>query len=237
MSSPTPVCLITGGSSGIGLATARRFACGGHHVVICGRDWQRLQTARKSITAQAPAAEVEAVVADLGDPAAPDRVARHCQQTLGRVDVLVNNAAIASVAPVDQISDELIDQMIDVNVRGVYRMTRAVWPTMQQQQHGVIVNISSLAALDPFPGFSLYGATKAWLELLTSALAGEGREHGIRVYGVRPGVVETPLLRGLFPEFPAEQTVSAEHVADMVWLVCQNEMVHSSGQIIQLTRQ
>ena len=73
---------------------------------------------------------------------------------------------------------------------------------MRRQSGGTIVNISSMAAVDPFPGFSVYGATKAWVELFTKAIAEEGRADGILAFSLRLGAVETPMLRGLFPDFP-----------------------------------
>lgn len=236
-SSTSPVCLITGGSSGVGLATAARFARGGWRILICGRDATRLETARQGILRAVELGDVRTAVADLADPQAPLRLAETVIRQLGRVDVLVNNAAMAPLAPIDEIADAQIQQTIDLNVRGVYLMTRAVWPAMKEQGSGVVINISSTAAIDPFPGFSLYGATKAWIELFTLAIAREGRASGIRAYCVRPGAVETPMLRELFSDFPEEQAVAPEDVAEIIWTACQPGMRHSSGQVFGLTRQ
>ena len=87
---------------------------------------------------------------------------------------------------------------------------------MVKQRGGTIINISSMSAVDPFVGFSTYGASKAWLDLLTHSLAQEGKDLNIRVCSIRPGAVDTPLLRGLFPDFPPEQCVTPEAVADIV---------------------
>ncbi len=233
----SPVCLVTGGSSGVGLATAVRFARAGYRIQICGRNAERLESARLTISNAGGPGPVQAVVADLADAGAPHEVVAATRQLFGRIDVLVNNAAMAPLAPLDHMDDAAIQQTIDLNIRGVYLMSRAVWRVMKEQGSGVIVNISSQAALDPFPGFSLYGSCKAWIELLTLALAREGRDAGIRVYGVRPGAVETPMLRSLFAGFPADQAVSPAEVAEVVWLVCQTEMKNSSGQVINVSRQ
>jgi len=123
----------------------------------------------------------------------------------GRIDVLVNNAGVAPLSPFGAITEESFEQLININVRSGFYLTQLAWNTMVKQGGGTIVNISSLSAVDPFVGFSTYGASKAWLDLLTHSLAQEGKDLNIRVCSVRPGAVETPLLRGLFPDFPAEQ--------------------------------
>ncbi len=235
--SESPVCLITGGSSGVGLATAIRFARGGYRILICGRDADRLERARTTILRAVELGDVRTATADLGDAATPRRLVETVLRKPGRVDVLVNNAAAAPLAPLDEITDEAIEQTINLNIRGVYLMTRAVWPTMKGQGSGVVVNVSSMAAVDPFPGFSLYGATKAWIESFTLALAREGRASGIRAYCVRPGAIETPMLRNLFADFPAEQTVAPDDVAEVIWTACQAGLKHSSGQVLGVTRQ
>ena len=100
-----------------------------------------------------------------------------------------------------------------------------------------IVNVSSLSAIDPFPGFSLYGASKAWVDLLTEALATEGKECGIRVCSVRPGAVETPLLRGLFPDFPSDQCVSPDAVAEIILGCVASPEKFPSGGHFEVTTQ
>jgi len=103
------------------------------------------------------------------------------------------------------------------------------WNTMVKQRGGTIVNISSLSAVDPFTGFSTYGASKAWLDLLTHSLAQEGKDLDIRVCSIRPGAVETPLLRGLFPDFPSEQCVSPDRIAEEVWGCVNSPTDYPSG--------
>ncbi len=238
---PAPVCLITGGTSGIGLETARRFFRDGYRVFICGRDQKRLDESLVSIRGQADPLPSESepigLATDLSRPDAAGQLCSRVLATFGRIDVLVNNAAMAPLAAIDAISDDDIDATIGLNISGVYRLTRAVWSPMKEQGRGIVVNVSSLAAIDPFPGFSLYGATKAWIELLTLALAREGREWGIRTYCVRPGAVETPMLRGLFADFPVEQAASPESVADLIAACCRPELAFSSGQVIGISRQ
>ena len=213
-----PVACITGGSSGIGLATAIRLARRGYHLALCGRDPTRLAQALRTI-AQNSGPQEAAIEAMLSDLAAPEEITTWADRVIerfGRVDVLVNNAARATLHEMSDISDPDFEELVDTNIRGPFYLTQRLWAQMRQSGGGAIVNISSLAAIDPFPGFSLYGASKAWVETLSRALAQEGGPLGIRVYCIRPGAVETPMLRGLFPDFPTEQCVSADDVAAVI---------------------
>ncbi len=232
------VIVITGGSSGVGLATACRFASSGYRIVVCGRDQNRLESAREAIAASLDdASDVEVIQADIAQKSGASQLISHAKQQFGRVDILLNNAAVVPLSPLDETSDDSFEGCIDLNIKGVFYATRAAWTIMKEQGSGIIVNISSQAAVDPFPGFSVYGSSKAWIELFTVALAREGKSHGIRAYGLRPGAIETPMLRGLFPDFPVEQTVSPDDVAEVVYTVCQPGFANSSGQIVSVTRQ
>ena len=107
---------------------------------------------------------------------------------------------------------------------------------MRKQHSGVIVNVSSLAAADPFPGFSVYGGCKAWVETFTRAIAAEGREFGLRAFSVRPGAVETPMLRGVFPDFPRDQTLAPEDVAELIFSLTLPGLQYSSGEAIVIKK-
>lgn len=231
--SAAPVCLITGGSSGIGLAAADRFLSAGYRVLICGRSADRLAEAAAQLAASASATGESCLmteVADLADPAEGLRLADRALSEWGQIDVLVNNAALAPLAPFADLSEKQLDETLAVNLRTPFRLTQRVWAAMAQRGTGTVIHVSSMAAVDPFPGFSLYGASKAWAELLTLALAAEGEPLGIRACAVRPGAVETPLLRSLFPDFPAEQCVSPAEVAEVIWGCVSRPDQYPSGQ-------
>jgi 3-oxoacyl-[acyl-carrier protein] reductase len=225
-----PVCVVTGGSAGIGLAVAGHFAARGYRLALCGRDPQALRAAEQQLAQTASACVTLAL--DLGLPGAPARLIDEAVRRFGRVDVLVNNAGHAPRAPLEQITDGDFTQAVAVNVSAVFHATRAVWPVMRRQGSGVIVNLSSMASVDPFPGFSVYGACKAWVNLFTKATADEGRAVGIRVYAVAPGAVETRLLRGLFQDFPAEQALAPAEVAAVVGSLCEESLRYVSGQTV-----
>lgn len=231
----TRVCLVTGGTSGVGLAILRRMAQRGYRVATCGRNPDRLKAAESEIRE----AEPDGLFAQK-DMSHPDQAKSLAEETIykfGRIDVLVNNAAVAPLSALEDISSETFENAINVNVRSIFYLTQKVWCQMKVQGRGVIVNISSLAAVDPFPGFSLYGSTKAWLDLLTVALASEGQDLGIRVYSIRPGAVETPMLRGLFPDFPAEQCVSPDDVARLAQQLVLHPEQFQSGRAYNVTNQ
>ena len=232
-----PVCLITGGSSGIGLATARKFYDSGYRVAICGRSQQRLDEAAELISDNAlvDSKQLLTVVADLDQTDQAKVFAQQSLEHFGRIDVLINNAGVAPLSPFGAITEDSFEQLVNVNVRSNFYLTQLAWNTMVKQGGGSIVNVSSLAAVDPFVGFSTYGASKAWLDLLTHSLAQEGKALNIRVCSVRPGAVETPLLRGLFPDFPAEQCVDPEAVATLIWKCVDSPADHSSGSAFPIT--
>ena len=228
------VCVVTGGSSGIGLAIAKRFLKTGHRVVICGRDPDRLKTAEDSLATLG--GECATIALDIGEPNAGQRLIDFSVEQFARVDVLVNNAGIAPLAPAHEMSSEQFEGCLATNIRGVFGTTRAVWPIMRQNGGGAIINVSSLSATDPFPGLGVYGASKAWVELYTKATGEEGREHNIRVFAVAPGAVDTPLLQSLFPDIPQEVRLAADEVAELIGRLSDDAMAHVTGQTISIRK-
>lgn len=232
MARPTqqPVAIVTGGSTGIGLAIAQRFAQDQFAVVICARDATALQTARERI--EALKRECLALALDLSETGAPRDLIARTLDHFGRIDVLVNNAARAPRLPLEQITVEEFRRTQALNMEAIFHATQAVWPLFREQGGGVIVNISSLASVDPVSGFSIYGASKAWVNLFTRACADEGRRHNIRVFCVAPGAVETRMLRGALPDFPPERCLTPDQVAAVVRQLCAEELACATGQTI-----
>jgi NAD(P)-dependent dehydrogenase (short-subunit alcohol dehydrogenase family) len=228
------VCLITGGSRGIGLATALRLGRAGYRVFITARRRQGLEDAVRQV--REVGAECDALVADVGDDAQARGMIAEAHAAAGRLDVLVNNAGVAPLAPLEQMTASAFDEVMRVNVAGVFHATQAAWPIFRGQQGGVVVSVSSLAAIDPFPGFAVYGASKAWVNLFTRAIAAEGKPHGIRAYAVAPGAVETTMLRARFPTFPAEQTLAPDDVAGVIETLCDPRLAPASGETVYVRR-
>lgn len=225
-----PVAIVTGASRGIGLATALRLGAGGHALVIAARNAAGLQSAVERLRHEN--VPCEAVPVDVGTPAGAREVVQIALTRFGRVDVLVNNAGAAPRAALESLTDEHFQQVISANVASVFYMTRGVWTHMRQRGGGVIVNVSSVASMDPFPGFSVYGAAKAWVNVFTRAVAEEGRPHGIRVFAVAPGAVETRMLRDNFPDFPADRTLDPTDVARVICALCEPTWTPACGQTI-----
>jgi NAD(P)-dependent dehydrogenase (short-subunit alcohol dehydrogenase family) len=181
------VVLITGGSSGIGLATVRRLTDAGHQVFYASRK-----------PAAVPlAAEVTYVPLDLSDPEACDAAVRAVLTTAGRLDVLVNNAGTAVLAPLEEGSDAEAHQTFEVNVFGPMRLIRAALPAMRAQGGGRIINVTSVndIALAPFGGW--YSASKAAMAGLSMVLGAELQGSGIFVTVVAPGLFVTGMSEQL----------------------------------------
>jgi NAD(P)-dependent dehydrogenase (short-subunit alcohol dehydrogenase family) len=231
---PVRTCVITGASRGIGRATALRFARAGSNIVAVARTKAELDEAARRIVAAGGACEP--VTADIGQAEEARRTIAVARQRFGRVDVLVNNAGAAPLAAIDQLDPAEFDRVCAVNMAALFHTTRAVWPLMKAQGGGVIINMSSLASVDPFPGFGVYGASKAWVNLFSQAAASEGRPYGIRVFSVAPSAVETSLMRAAFPDFPAAKTLDPDDVAAVIVSLCDQALAHCSGQTIFVRR-
>ncbi|HXF74230.1 MAG TPA: SDR family NAD(P)-dependent oxidoreductase [Actinomycetota bacterium] len=184
--------LVTGGASGIGLATARLLREEGSAVALLDRAEAALRRAAEELSA-------EGVVADVSDPAAvPASVERAADALGGPVDVLVNAAGIYRIAPALDLRPEGWDEVLDVNLRGSFLVAREVARRLREARRGgAVVNVSSIAGLiaDAGEPAAHYAASKAGVLALTRQLAAEWAPFGIRVNAVCPGVIRTPMLR------------------------------------------
>ncbi len=186
------VAVITGAGRGIGAAIARSLSRLGATTVLCGRTRSPLDATAKAIASAGRRAEV--VPCDVSDLASVDAAGQKIQSSLGRVDILVNNAGIGgSRFPLHQLPPDAWDQILNINLRGVYYMIRAFAPMMIAARSGHIINISSLAGKNALPNGAAYAASKWGLNGLTYSVAEELRGHNIRVSVVCPGSVDTEL--------------------------------------------
>jgi len=226
-------CIVTGAGRGIGRAIALRLSAAGASVLAAARTALELEeTVSESLTNPGPC---QAQVADVTKLEDIEKLIARCLSEYGRLDALINNAGVAPLAPIEEMSDLMFEKLIEVNVKSVFRACRAAWPALKDTG-GTIINISSLAADDPFPGFAAYGGTKAFVNTFTRALANEGRPHGIRVFAVAPGAVETKALRTPFPDFPADQVLQPDQVAAVVEVLLDERCRYASGEIIRVKR-
>lgn len=217
------ICVVTGGSAGIGRAIS--FALGGRgaRVAICSRTAQSVAHTVNELEK----ASIKAVGAacDVSKPEDVERFAAFVHETLGPVDVLVNNAGLGHFVNVENMTLEQWDETFAVNLRGVFLVTRAFLPDMRKRKRGDIVNIASLAGRNPLAGGAAYAASKHGLLGFSKSLMMEVRKDDIRVIAVCPGSVATPLFRKdrppaedskrkLAPEDVAHAVVAALEVAD-----------------------
>ena len=224
-----PVALVTGASSGIGLATAKLLSEQGYHVVLAARSTEKLQAAAQSIPGETTVAPLD--IADQTQcRALIDRIA----DELGRLDVLINNAGYAPLLPIDRTDDATIEQAYRVNAIGPASLIAHAWPIFRTQNSGCIVNISTMGTDNPFPGFFAYASSKASVNLLARSCAKEGAEHNIRAFAVAPGAVETPMLRALFDteQLPEEACLAPEDIAEVVVACVAGEMDEKNGEVI-----
>tara|TARA_R110000851_G_scaffold333533_1_gene515180 strand:- start:15222 stop:15962 length:741 start_codon:yes stop_codon:yes gene_type:complete len=188
-STESKVILITGASSGIGEGAARLLAAQGHQLVIGARRTERLAELTKSLQDSGGIVQYRALdVTSAEDVAA---FARFALDQFGRIDVLVNNAGVMPLSPLKALKINEWDLMIDVNIRGVLHGIAAVLPTMEQQGHGQIINISSIGGLSVSPTGAVYCATKFAVRAITDGLRQE--TDTIRATVICPGVVESEL--------------------------------------------
>lgn len=181
------VALVTGGSTGIGRATALALAHAGAQVVITGRNRSSLEEAA------AQHHSIGWLAADVARVEDARTTVEEVRRRHGRLDILVNNAGIAPIAPLESATPEHARQVLDVNVFGLIEITRQALPLLRESK-GSIVNVSSIAADQPFPNMSVYAASKAAVLALTRSWAQELAAAGIRVNAVSPGPIETPIL-------------------------------------------
>nr|WSY53415.1 SDR family oxidoreductase [Streptomyces sp. NBC_00886] len=183
------VVLITGASSGIGEATARRLAAAGHQLVLGARRADRLAALAKDIEADTGSAFPH--VLDVTDPDSMQSFVSAAHDRYGRIDVLVNNAGVMPLSRLDALKVDEWDRMIDVNLRGVLHGIAAVLPIMQAQGAGHIVNIASVSGLRVDPTAAVYSATKHAVRALSEGLRQESRE--LRVTVISPGLTRSEL--------------------------------------------
>jgi 2-keto-3-deoxy-L-fuconate dehydrogenase len=206
------VAVVTGGASGIGLATARLLAARGAKVAILDLD--------------AAGSGLYGVRADLRDDAAVRAAVNEAAAHLGGIDILVNNAGIGAVGTVADNPDDQWHQVFDVNVVGMVRVTRAALPYLRRSGHAAIVNTCSIAATAGLPQRALYSATKGAVLSLTLAMAADHIRDGIRVNCVNPGTADTPWVGRLLAQAddPAAERATLEARQPLGRLVSADEV-------------
>lgn len=208
--------IITGASSGIGKATAVAFAQAGIDIAVLGRSQTKL--AEVVATAQQLGVEAKAYTIDLTEVAQVRSRMRDIAQNFGNINILVNNAGMGYTNLLQDTSLSDWQQVINLNLTSVFECILALLPLMRDRGDGTIVNVASLAAHTPFPGWGAYSVSKAGLITLSKTLAAEERANGIRVVSVSPGAVNTPIwdTDTVKADFNREAMLTPEIVAQSI---------------------
>jgi NAD(P)-dependent dehydrogenase (short-subunit alcohol dehydrogenase family) len=198
--------LVTGGSSGIGLAIARMLRDEGFALTLASRRAEKVQAAAEELGAVA-------VAADVGDAEACARLVAEHGERFGRLDVLVNSAGVGIAGSVEQLPAKHFDLQLGVNLRGLFLVTQAAIPLLRESQ-GLVVNLASIAGTLPTPGLATYGATKAAVISLTRSLNEELDGDGVRAIAICPGFVDTPMAE--WSGLPGDEMIQPEDCAEVV---------------------
>jgi len=185
------VALVTGGGRGIGKAITQRFAAAGADVVIASRKLENLQATAKEFAALP--GKVIPIGCHVGRRSEIEALVKQAVEQVGPIDILVNNSATnIGQGPALEVTDEMVDKMVEVNIKAAIRLVRLIVPDMiSRKSGGSIINIASIAGLRPQPGGLLYSFTKAGFIMMTRSWAMEFGPHNIRVNAIAPGLIQT----------------------------------------------
>jgi 3-oxoacyl-[acyl-carrier protein] reductase len=183
------VALVTGASRGIGLAIARHLGQMGARMAMCARNEKTLTQAANSLRREG--IEALDIVADVSQSKQVHSLVKQVEKALGQIHILVNNAGVGAFGPLQQLTEADWDAVLDTNLKAVFLVSQAVVPGMIRLRTGHIINISSLAGQNTFPGGGIYCASKWGLQGLTGCMAEDLRGYGIRASSICPGTVDT----------------------------------------------
>jgi NAD(P)-dependent dehydrogenase (short-subunit alcohol dehydrogenase family) len=222
MSTNPSTALITGGTSGIGRSAANKLAAIGIHVIVVGRNAERGQKTVAGI--HAAGGKADFISSDLRDASSAREVAKRAVELGdGHVDILINNAGIYPFGPTHETTEEMFERVYAINVKTPYFLVAELAPLMAKRGKGAIVNLSTMVADYGAPGMSLYGSSKAAINLLTKVWAAEYGRSGVRVNAVSPGPTRTQGteamgegLEKLAAEAPAGRPASPDEIAEAI---------------------
>ena len=238
------VAIVTGAGSGIGQASAIRLAEEGATVVCADRNSGSLEITKKLIADLN--LHSESYVIDISESKSCDELVAHTVNTYGSVDILVNNAGVNLPGVFHEVSNETIDQTLDINVKGAMYLTRAAIPHMLKNNRGSIVNMSSVNGLVSEPFLSVYSASKGAIVMLTRGIALDYAKQGIRCNAICPGWVDTPinyahaeLLGGIDHVYstistfqPIGRPGTSREIANLVLFLASDESSFMTGSIV-----
>ena len=236
------VAIITGGSRGIGYATAEAFVREGATVILTASSIANAQKAAEKLKEAYPQATVEGISPDLSSLESVREAFAAVAQRYGRIDILVNNAGVSESTPLTGYSEELFDKVMDLNVKGVFNTTRAVVEQMSAQGSGVILNTSSMVSIYGQPSGMAYPTSKFAVNGMTVSLARELGPKGIRVNAVAPGITETDMMKAvpkeviepMIRQIPLRRLGQPEDIANAFVFLASREASYITGVILSV---
>ena len=236
------VAIITGGSRGIGLATAEKFLQEGATVILTASTQASADKAVEQLRQKYPQSTVAGISPNLADLDSVRQSFREATQRYGCVDILVNNAGVSESTPFMEYTEETFDKVMDLNVKGVFNATRAASECMVARGHGVILSTSSMVSISGQPSGFAYPASKFAVNGLTVSLARELGPKGIRVNAVAPGITETDMMRAVPKEviepmiqnIPLRRLGKPEDIANAFVFLASDEASYITGVVLSV---
>ena len=236
------VAIITGGSRGIGFATAERFLQEGAKVVLTASSPANAEKAAAKLKDKYPNSVVAGISPDLSSPESVQEAFQDVNARYGRIDILVNNAGMSESTPFLNYTEETFDKVMDLNVKGVFNATRAAAEYMAAQGSGVILTTSSMVSISGQPSGFAYPASKFAVNGMTVSLARELGPKGIRVNAVAPGITETDMMKAvpreviepMIQRIPLRRIGTPEDVANAFVFLASEEASYITGVVLSV---
>ncbi len=236
------VAIITGGSRGIGFATAEKFLQEGAKVVIAASSQRSADQAVAKLKEKYPAGTIEGIAPDLANLESVRSAFGGVAEKYGSIDILVNNAGISESTPFAEYTQELFDKVMDLNVKGVFNATRAASDFMVGQGSGVILSTSSMVSITGQPSGVAYPTSKFAVNGMTVSLARELGPKGIRVNAVAPGIIETDMMKAVPKEViepmiqrvPMRRLGQPEDIANAFAFLASDEASYITGVVLSV---
>ena len=236
------VAVITGGSRGIGYATAEAFLREGATVIVAGSNKASADKAVASLKEKFPNSRIGGISPDLASLADVRSIFKTVAATYGCIDILVNNAGVSESTPFMDYTEETFDKVMDLNVKGVFNATRAAAECMVPRGHGVILSTSSMVSISGQPSGFAYPASKFAVNGLTVSLARELGPKGIRVNAVAPGITETDMMKAvpkaviepMIAQIPLRRLGQPEDIANAFVFLASDEASYITGVVLSV---
>ena len=236
------IAVITGGSRGIGYATAEAFLREGATVIITASTVENAQRSARMLRERYPDGIVEGISPDLTDFESVKDAIAQIEQKYGRVDILVNNAGVSESTPLAQYTEDTFDKVMDLNVKAAFHATCAVVDGMTERGEGVILNTSSMVSVYGQPSGFAYPTSKFAINGMTLSLARELGPKGIRVNAVAPGITETDMMRAvpkeviapMIAQIPLRRLGKPEDIANAFVFLASEEAAYITGVVLQV---